>query len=88
MTPTYTTAGKTQVFLKAGLAGMSAQRIDDLLVIEAPEGKVFANGEKHVRYIGKHGTWKYVYGAALTAISKPLADDVAPTKRKFFWSKR
>ncbi|CAB4123767.1 hypothetical protein UFOVP46_90 [uncultured Caudovirales phage] len=88
MTATYKTAGKTQVFLKAGLAGMNAQRIDDTLVIEAPEGKLFANGEKHVRYVGKYGTWKFVYGAALTAISKPLADEVVPTKRKFFWSKR
>jgi hypothetical protein len=88
MTATYTTAGKTQVFLKAGLAGMNAQRIDDMLVIEAPEGKVFANGEKHVRYVGKHGTWKFIYGAALTAISKPLVDEDKPAKRKFFWSKR
>jgi hypothetical protein len=85
MSSTYTTAGKTQVFLKASLAGMNARRVDDMLIVEAPEGFAFNNGSTSISYDGERGSWAKTYGAALTEMSKPL---ITITKRKFSWSKR
>lgn len=82
MAHTYTTAVKTQVFLKAVLAGMDVKRIEDTLTVTAPEGYVFNNGNKVVEYEGKLGMWPTVYGKALTEISKPLIP--APVKAKRF----
>ncbi len=76
MIKVYKTSGKGQVFLKAALAGMDARRVDNMLIITAPPGFLFYNGQKTLRYAGEQGVWASVYGHAYTDIMQPLVAEV------------